>query len=312
MEQHITLRGDSRIDLLLVDNRLYITPQPSHLTFELFIYTHIGDRRLPLERKIIDFADALASDTIYNLFPFSSYVEVPDYIGVYEIVPVEYKSGSWHPVVGYTPVATVRSKMIEEEYLVIRDGKIEVNGPLHLYISIYGEPVDHRVITETTPLTDISSWKPGLAITGVREVKLDNIKVAQVLPSVPITKEFYEKDNYMPIPYIRCTNEQVINVVKIDQPADVHAGLIQPIFFRTIHGDTITIREGLKENIAINLDRYKSAVKTFRLKIGDQVFNETARVDAGVVFPVQVGEAPNTYHILNEDYTLVTSGRIKK
>lgn len=109
----------------------------------------------------------------------------------------------------------------------------------------------------------------------------------------------------------RMVNNTTVNIIKLDSPVDAHAGIIQPVFFRVSKGSTLTLHSGVRENVAINLDRYKSAVKTFHLKIGDGVYKETGRVDAGVVFNVQVTGDYSKYLVLDENMTLVTTGEVR-
>lgn len=90
--------------------------------------------------------------------------------------------------------------------------------------------------------------------------------------------------------------------------------IIQPLFFRVRELASITIHPHVKENICINLDAYKSNVKSFRIKIEGVVFSEIARVEAGVIFSISGPMLPGTarggkYYILNEDGNLVTTGK---
>ena len=94
---------------------------------------------------------------------------------------------------------------------------------------------------------------------------------------------------------------------------DSKSNIVQPIFYKVQPLSSITLHRDVVENIAINLDQYKSKVKRFKLKIGNTTLIEAGRVKAGIVFvtnPANMSGVSKSgvYHILNERGSVVTSG----
>lgn len=301
--QKIIIKGLTTVHLGLDAGKLYL---PDGVTLSLRLRILLPTLHSPkvLFNKVLDPTEALPSD----LPGYSSYWEIPDSIGVYEVTVVrgEYQDLS------YPTVTTSRNASFVTPPLDIRDGVIYPEGPTHLYFDYQGGTVVDFDIEEPLPLTSVlPEYAPGYTITATRQVKVGGVWVIQVLPLVSITPELYKKNENMEQKITRMVNNTTVNIIKLDSPVDAHAGIIQPVFFRVSKGSTITLHSGVRENVAINLDRYKSAVKTFHLKIGDGVYKETGRVDAGVVFNVQVTGDYSKYLVLDENMTLVTTGELK-
>lgn len=312
--QKIIIKGLTTVHLGLDAGRLYL---PDGVTLSLRLRIFLPTLHSPkvtswcsnpsgkvLFDKVLDPTEALPSD----LPGYSSYWEIPDSIGVYEVTVVrgEYQDLS------YPTVTTSRNASFVTPPLDIRDGVIYPEGPTHLYFDYQGGTVVDFDIEEPLPLTSVlPEYAPGYTITATRQVKVGGVWVIQVLPLVSITPELYIKNENMEQKITRMVNNTTVNIIKLDSPVDAHAGIIQPVFFRVSKGSTITLHSGVRENVAINLDRYKSAVKTFHLKIGDGVYKETGRVDAGVVFNIQVTGTYDKYLVLDENMTLVTTGELK-
>lgn len=301
--QKIILKGLTTVHLGLDAGKLYL---PDGVTLSLRLRILLPTLHSPkvLFNKVLDPTEALPSD----LPGYSSYWEIPDSIGVYEVTVVrgEYQDLS------YPTVTTSRNASFVTPPLDIRDGVIYPEGPTHLYFDYQGGTVVDFDIEEPLPLTSVlPEYAPGYTITATRQVKVGGVWVIQVLPLVSITPELYKKNENMEQKITRMVNNTTVNIIKLDSPVDAHTGIIQPVFFRVSKGSTITLHSGVRENVAINLDRYKSAVKTFHLKIGDGVYKETGRVDAGVVFNVQVTGDYSKYLVLDENMTLVTTGELK-
>lgn len=301
--QKIIIKGLTTVHLGLDAGRLYL---PDGVTLSLRLRILLPTLHSPkvLFNKVLDPTEALPS----NLPGYSSYWEIPDSIGVYEVTVVrgEYQDLS------YPTVTTSRNASFVTPPLDIRDGVIYPEGPTHLYFDYQGGTVVDFDIEEPLPLTSVlPEYAPGYTITATRQVKVGGVWVIQVLPLVSITPELYIKNENMEQKITRMVNNTTVNIIKLDSPVDAHTGIIQPVFFRVSKGSTITLHSGVRENVAINLDRYKSAVKTFHLKIGDGVYKETGRVDAGVVFNVQVTGDYSKYLVLDENMTLVTTGELK-
>jgi hypothetical protein len=73
----------------------------------------------------------------------------------------------------------------------------------------------------------------------------------------------------------------------------------------------IQIRQGLTQNIGINLNNYMSKVETFILTIDGVNFIEHARNDFFVIFKIQANKLSSTggaYHISNQDNEYISSG----
>lgn len=312
--QKIIIKGLTTVHLGLDTGKLYL---PDGVTLSLRLRILLPTLHSPkvtswcsnpsgkvLFNKVLDPTEALPSD----LPGYSSYWEIPDSIGVYEVTVVrgEYQDLS------YPTVTTSRNASFVTPPLDIRDGVIYPEGPTHLYFDYQGGTVVDFDIEEPLPLTSVlPEYAPGYTITATRQVKVGGVWVIQVLPLVSITPELYKKNENMEQKITRMVNNTTVNIIKLDSPVDAHTGIIQPVFFRVSKGSTITLHSGVRENVAINLDRYKSAVKTFHLKIGDGVYKETGRVDAGVVFNVQVTGDYSKYLVLDENMTLVTTGELK-
>lgn len=112
----------------------------------------------------------------------------------------------------------------------------------------------------------------------------------------------------------RIMDKTVQNVMEITAHTDSKANIIQPVFFRTREMAQILVHPEVTENIAINLDPYKSQVNRFIIKIEGIMFPEIGRVEGGVIFKVKGSLLPNavksgTYYILNQDADLVTTGK---
>ena len=123
------------------------------------------------------------------------------------------------------------------------------------------------------------------------------------------------KDINMNYNDIKVTNKIENVVVKnFDRDIeDVKNHIIQPIFYQSKPIDNIDIDPAVTENIALQLDAYKSVVKQFLMQVERQIFNEIRRSANGVIFKVIGKSLPKEvdsgiYYILDQDYNLVTSG----
>ena len=310
--QKIIIKGLTTVHLGLDAGSLYL-PDGVTLSLRLRIFLPTLHSPKVLFDKVLDPTEALPSD----LPEYSSYWEIPDSIGVYEVTVVRGE----HQDLSYPTVTTSRNASFVTPPLDIRitaspkgdirETIIYPEGPTHLYFDYQGGTVVDFDIEEPLPLTSVlPEYAPGYTITATRQVKVGGVWVIQVLPLASITPELYIKNENMEQKITRMVNNTTVNIIKLDSPVDAHAGIIQPIFFRVSPSSTLTLHSGVRENVAINLDRYKSAVKTFHLKIGDGVYKETGRVDAGVVFNVQVTGDYSKYLVLDENMTLVTTGEV--
>lgn len=113
---------------------------------------------------------------------------------------------------------------------------------------------------------------------------------------------------------ITAVNKIENNIVKVDGINDSKSNIIQSVFVRVKDSQDLLIHTQVTENICINLDRYKSKVQVFRLKIEDYIFNQIGSTSNGIVFKVIGGKINNKkssgiYYILDQNSELVTSGK---
>lgn len=126
------------------------------------------------------------------------------------------------------------------------------------------------------------------------------------------------EDKKMDISYINFIDKITCTVRKKSDVNDIQSNrantrvLYKPIFFRTQDLQSISIRNGIKQNIGINLSEYMTKVETFRLKIGNVNVSESARNDIYVIFSIDassLGSNSGTYHISNQDDEYISSGK---
>lgn len=102
----------------------------------------------------------------------------------------------------------------------------------------------------------------------------------------------------------------------MDKPSDSKSNIISPVFFRSQEVSNIYIHPEVIENIAINLDNYKSLVSTFVLQVEGVSFNEVGRTSSGVIFKIVGKSLPNIvkegiYFITDTEGNMVTNGKYK-
>ena len=88
--------------------------------------------------------------------------------------------------------------------------------------------------------------------------------------------------------------------------------IYKPVFYRVQDLQTIQIREGVTQNIGINLTNYLSKVESFNLNISDLKIVESARNNNYVIFKIQANKLTTksgTYHICNQDDEYISSGQ---
>lgn len=113
---------------------------------------------------------------------------------------------------------------------------------------------------------------------------------------------------------LRISDITTQTVVNMTSKSDSKSNIVQPVFFRARELARIVVHPEVTENIAINLDSYKSGVDTFYLKIEGVSFEEIGRTGSGVVFKIKGSLLSNEttsgiYYILNESGDLVTTGK---
>lgn len=115
---------------------------------------------------------------------------------------------------------------------------------------------------------------------------------------------------------INAVNKTINKIYQLDNPSDSKANIIQPIFFKARDAANIVIHNAVTENICINLDSFKSKVKTFIIQIENTPFTEIGRTSAGVIFKIIGNKLPGNstsgvYYILNENGDLITNGNYR-
>ena len=161
---------------------------------------------------------------------------------------------------------------------------------------------------------------------------IDDIVLTVYSNKLPITKEIWAKcidankgnklaDNILEQinsddMSINIVNQIKNEVVSIMRPESDDAKVVTPVFIRVQNASNINIHPNINEYITLNLDQYKSSVKTFIIRIGEHEFNENSRSAYGVTFKIigsQLSEidADGTYYILDQDRVLVTTGNYK-
>lgn len=115
---------------------------------------------------------------------------------------------------------------------------------------------------------------------------------------------------------VSVVNKLIKKTVTVNRPNDNKANIVKPVFIRSSLASDITIHPAVTECICLNLNKYKSMVDVFHIKIEGQDFMEEGRSDTGVVFRIIGNMLPNEiregiYYILNQDLELVTTGNYK-
>ena len=116
-------------------------------------------------------------------------------------------------------------------------------------------------------------------------------------------------------------NVSVVNkiqkqVVQINRPEDYKSNIVRPVFIRTEPLGDITIHPAVSENIAVNLNKYKSKVDLFYIRIEGVDFIEIGRTPTSVVFSIDGNLLPNENtegiaYILDENFKLVITTHYK-
>lgn len=129
---------------------------------------------------------------------------------------------------------------------------------------------------------------------------------------------FNKKINYKNIANMKVFNITALNkiekkIINVDRADNYKSNIIRPVFFRTQQTSNIQIHADVNENIAINLDPYKSKVDAFRLRIEGIDFVEVGRNNSGVIFKIISSKLPKenysgVYYIIDGNNEMVTSG----
>lgn len=187
----------------------------------------------------------------------------------------------------------------------------------------------------------INNWRPGLMFTAYLSIYNDGEPAVTVtsnnLPltmdnfaslisrpsSVPPSFDLEDMDskglfditiNGESMTEVNIVNKINKNIVSIQRPDAHRNSVARPVFVKVKdNGSDIQIHPGVTENIGINLQKYKSQVKLFTIKVAGVEFPEVGRIGANVVFKLNAGSLPEDisaglYYILDDNKELVTFG----
>ena len=186
------------------------------------------------------------------------------------------------------------------------------------------------------------NWKPGLFIQAsasiesfFADVDMPNEQSYPFMTvfsnKIPLTQEMFAMivcpSGYESFPTtidlsdISMNNIDITAINKIEQKVTVVTptntaknNMTQPVFYQTRDLNRTIIHSAVTENISINLDAYKSRVKSFMLMLEGITFPEIGRTNNGVVFKVVGKMLPKAVsngilYILDQDRNLVTTGK---
>ena len=187
----------------------------------------------------------------------------------------------------------------------------------------------------------VQNWKPGLMFTAYLSIYNDDEPAVSVasnnLPltmdafasliprpsSVPASLDLQDLDdqglfditiNGQTMTEVNIVNKINKNIVNIQRPDAHRNSVARPVFVKVKdNGSDIQIHPGVTENIGINLQKYKSQVKLFTMKVAGVEFPEVGRIGASVVFKLNAGSLPadiaaGLYYILDDNKELVIFG----
>lgn len=202
--------------------------------------------------------------------------------------------------------------IIEKPWDWYKDGLI-LQGSVEIY-DVSGLPDDYKNDQEklrvtTLPVVDLVT----------NEIPLNKETYKFLVPTSAnmrhgkrINLDLVDMNNYE----VSVVNKIHKEVVKINRPEDYKSNIIRPVFIRTEPLGDITIHPAVSENIALNLNKYKSKVGVFHLRIEGVDFIEIGRTPASIVFCIDGNLLPNAAaegiaYILDENFELVTTAHYK-
>lgn len=221
---------------------------------------------------------------------------------------------------------------IKENQIVLRDSE-------NIYALYKKKETSNGIILEYEKVSgELPVWSPGLVWVASLTVRLDkndimdasedleaNTDIIYLSNPVPCSQHDYAliagqgktidlSSINMNIYNLRISDITTQTVVNMTSKSDSKSNIIQPVFFRARESAKIVVHPEVTENIAINLDSYKSGVSTFYLRLEGVSFEEIGRTGSGVVFKIKGSLLSNeatsgTYYILNESGDLVTTGK---
>lgn len=207
---------------------------------------------------------------------------------------------------------TFNKSSIEQSWDWYKDGLI-LQGSVEIY-DVSGLPDDYKndqdkIRSMTLPVVDLIT----------NEIPLNKETYRFLVPTSAnmhhdkiINLDLIDMNNYE----VSVVNKIKKEVVKINRPEDYKSNIVRPVFIRTEPLGDITIHPAVSENIAINLNRYKSKVEIFHIRIEGVDFVEIGRTPSAIIFGIDGNLLPNAVtegiaYILDGDFKLVTTTHYK-
>lgn len=117
---------------------------------------------------------------------------------------------------------------------------------------------------------------------------------------------------YYNIDKINCIVEKnVINENSVINTKSTPRVIYKPIFYRVYDLQKISMKQGLVQNVGINLADYMNKVESFSISIEGNQYNEFARNDVYVIFKIDTTKLKSLigqYHILDNTGEYISSG----
>ena len=230
-----------------------------------------------------------------------------------------------------------------EEYLK-ETYNIDTTKSLELIYEFYIQDKEDLFFHEVIPNNNISiklqrsnidifkshiDFKSGLVLNGTLNVLVGGEIVLTIMSnSINLTQDIFKfliqdgstidnvklSDIIMNVYNINTVNKIQQNIIQVDRHSDYKSNIVKPVYYRTRDIANVVFHPEITENICINLDAYKSSVKSFILRLEGINFGEKARVSSGVIFRINGNYLPKTnkegiYYILNQDSELITTGK---
>ena len=111
---------------------------------------------------------------------------------------------------------------------------------------------------------------------------------------------------------VKCVIKKESENGKLSIPQSTPKVIYKPVFYRVQDLQNIQIRQGVTQNIGINLMNYLSKVESFNININGNRIVESSRNDSYVIFKIQANKlvgTSGTYHICNQDNEYISSGQ---
>lgn len=189
-------------------------------------------------------------------------------------------------------------------------------------------------ILKTGNFTNWVGWSEGINIrASVEFLTEEGESMIYILSNIiPLTQELYKyivagsdfhglyninlQDIEMDNININAINKIEHKIYDVKNYEDSKANIAFPIFYKSLPITNLILHPEVNEHICINLDNYKSTVDTFMIQIEGVKFKEVGRIDAGIIFKIVGVNLPQkitqgSYHILDQDSNLITSGKYK-